>query len=191
MSQDFQNGTQDAYERLDVPSGRTGLRLAVVKFAGDDRYLSVTALRGRFADQGTLKAFSTPGVTWGHSAARGAFSIGGRAGGHGVQPRAGRPNPTGPFPNAYDATSRLERFTSDGPRRIFFEANGTPITPGNFSSTGGEVRQKPDITAADGVQTSVTGFDRVLRHLGGRATRGRHRGSRAVGQPRHRPRGGA
>jgi subtilisin-like proprotein convertase family protein len=151
MSQDFQNGTQDAYERLDVPSGMSGLRLAVVKFAGADRYLSVTVLRGRYADQGNLKAFSTPGVTWGHSAARGAYSTA-------AAPAATAFNatsPAGPFPNAYDATSRLEPFTSDGPRRIFFEANGTPITPGNFSATGGEVRQKPDVTGADGVQTSV------------------------------------
>ena len=42
---------------------------------------------------------------------------------------------------------------------MFYEANGTPITPGNVSSTGGEVRNKPEITAADGVQTSVTGFN--------------------------------
>ena len=31
------------------------------------------------------------------------------------------------------------------------DADGTPITPGDFSATGGLVRQKPDITAADGV----------------------------------------
>ncbi len=69
------------------------------------------------------------------------------------------PNPSGPFPNAFDENTALERFTSDGPRRVFFEADGTPITPGNVGSTGGEVRQKPDITAADGVRTSVPGFD--------------------------------
>lgn len=158
VSQGYQTGTQDAYERLDVPAGRTGLRLAVVKFAGADRYLSLTVLRGRYADQGDLKAFVTPGVTWGHSAARGAFST---AAAPAATPFSAT-SPTGPFPNAYDATSRLEPFTSDGPRKIFFEANGTPITPGNYSSTGGEVRQKPDITSADGVQTSVTGFLRFF-----------------------------
>ena len=52
-----------------------------------------------------------------------------------------------------------ERFTSDGPRRVFFAADGTPLTPGNQSSTGGAVRQKPDLTAADGTNTSVDGFD--------------------------------
>ncbi len=52
-----------------------------------------------------------------------------------------------------------ETFTSDGPRRIFFLEDGTAITPGNFSSTGGLLRQKPDITAADRVSvTGVGGF---------------------------------
>ena len=41
---------------------------------------------------------------------------------------------------------------------MFFNADGSPITPGNYSSTGGTVRQKPDFTGADGVDTSVRGF---------------------------------
>ncbi|HEX6360247.1 S8 family serine peptidase [Actinophytocola sp.] len=163
QAQNIQNGTQDAFERFDLPTGSTtGLRIAVVKFSGADRYFSLTALRGRFEDQATLKAFTTPGVTWGHSAARGAFSTA-AAPAKDALPfdlETGDPaNPAGPFPNAFDSTSKLERFTSDGPRRVFFQADGTPITPGNFSSTGGEVRQKPDITAADGVSTSVEGFE--------------------------------
>src|SRR5262249_5351318 len=54
--------------------------------------------------------------------------------------------------------SKPERFTSDGPRRVFFTADGTPITPGNFTHTGGAVRSKPDVTAADGTVGSVNGF---------------------------------
>ena len=53
----------------------------------------------------------------------------------------------------------VETFSSDGPRRIFFEANGTPITPGDFSSTGGTVRPKPDLAGADGISTATPGFD--------------------------------
>jgi subtilisin-like proprotein convertase family protein len=164
MSQDYQNGTQDAYERVDTPPfGGSGLRLAVVKFAGADRYLSLSALRGRFSDSADgLKAFNTPGVTFGHSAARGAFSVA-AAPAHDPLPfdlePGDPPNPSGPFPDAFSSDSALERFTSDGPRKVFYEANGTAITPGDVSSTGGEVRQKPDITAADGVLTSVAGFD--------------------------------
>ena len=164
MSQDYQNGTQDAYERVNTPGfGGSGLRLAIVKFSGADRYLSLSALRGRFSDSADgLKAFNTPGVTFGHSAARGAFSV---AAAPAADPQpfdlepGDPPNPSGPFPNSYGSDTALERFTSDGPRKVFYEADGTPITPGNVSATGGEVRQKPDITAADGVRTSVDGFD--------------------------------
>jgi hypothetical protein len=41
---------------------------------------------------------------------------------------------------------------------VFFNQDGSAITPGNFSSTGGAIRQKPDIAAADGVSTDVPGF---------------------------------
>jgi len=164
FSQDIQNGTQDAYERVDTPAfGAAGLRLAIVKFSGENRYLSLSALRGRFSNSPDgLKAYSTPGETFGHSAARAAFAVAAtpaaKAFGRLLEP--GDPaNPVGPFPGAFSGTSKTERFSSDGPRRVFYEADGTPITPGNVTSTGGEVRQKPEITAADGVRTSVTGFD--------------------------------
>jgi subtilisin-like proprotein convertase family protein len=163
-SQDFQTGTQDPHERLDTPTlGGPSLRLAVVKFTGADRYLSLTVFRGRFANSADgLTGFNTPGVTFGHSAARGAFSVAAAPASEAF-PRdlepGDPPNPAGPFPNAYDENTALERFSSDGPRRVFYEADGTPITPGNFSSSGGELRQKPDITAADGVNTSVEGFE--------------------------------
>ena len=163
FSQNFQTGTQDPFEILATPVfGGTGLRLAVVKFTGQARYLSLSALRGRFSDSADgLKAYNTPGVTVGHSAARNAFSVAATpanaAFGRPLEP--GDPaNPKGPFPGSFSAASKAERFSSDGPRRVFYEANGTPITPGNVGSTGGEVRAKPDITAADGVVTSVPGF---------------------------------
>lgn len=152
-SQDYQNGTQDPFEIFQIPGG-TNLRLAVVKFAGADRYLSLSALRGRFKDQPGLKAFATPGVTFGHSATRNAFSVGAAPAADPLpfDLETGDPaNPAGPFPNAFDSSQKLERFSSDGPRKVFFQADGTPIP-------GGEVRQKPDITAADGVNTSVDGF---------------------------------
>ncbi|WP_328649658.1 S8 family serine peptidase [Amycolatopsis sp. NBC_00348] len=163
FSQDVQDGTQDPFEILQTPAfGGTGLRLAVVKFSGEGRYLSLSALRGRFKDSADgLKAYNTPGVTVGHSAARDAFSVAATpaAAAFGRPLEPGDPaNPTGPFPGSFSSTSKAERFSSDGPRRVFYEADGTPITPGNVSSTGGEVRNKPEITAADGVQTSVTGF---------------------------------
>ncbi|WP_284747174.1 S8 family serine peptidase [Amycolatopsis sp. RTGN1] len=163
FSQNVQDGTQDPFEILQTPAfGGTGLRLAVVKFSGQARYLSLSALRGRFKDSADgLKAYNTPGVTVGHSAARDAFSVAATpaAAAFGRPLEPGDPaNPAGPFPGAFSGASKAERFTSDGPRRVFYEADGTPITPGNVSSTGGEVRNKPEITAADGVKTSVPGF---------------------------------
>jgi hypothetical protein len=42
---------------------------------------------------------------------------------------------------------------------MFYNADSTAITPGNVSSTGGTLRQKPDVTAADGGDvTGVGGF---------------------------------
>jgi hypothetical protein len=71
--------------------------------------------------------------------------------------------PAGPYPNAFNAANVVETFSSDGPRRIFFNADSTPITPGNFlgGTNGGLLRQKPDITAADGTR-SVAKTDGTL-----------------------------
>ena len=81
------------------------------------------------------RAFGVAAVAW--NSARGALRpfVGGAA------------NPTEPF-------------SSDGPRRMFYQADGTPITPGNFlfGTNGGVVLIKPDIAAADGVTARTPGF---------------------------------
>ena len=162
FSQDTQDGDDDPWEIIQNTSG-SGLRLAAVKFAGAERYLQLSVFRGRFTDSADgLKGFSTPGVTRGHNSAEQAFSV---AAAPAAKPLAfpletGDPeNPTGPYPNVFTKQTKPERFTSDGPRRVFYNADGTPITPGDFSSTGGFVRAKPQITAADGVTTTVPGFE--------------------------------
>lgn len=162
LSQDVQNGTQDPFEILQT-AFVSGGRLAVVKFSGAGRYLQVTAFGGRFSDSTDgLKAYVSPGVTRGHSAAVNAFSVGAAPAADplpfSLEP-GDPPNPAGPYPGLFTRAQKPERFTSDGPRRVFFTANGTPITPGNTSSTGGAVRSKPDIIAADGVSTTLGGFD--------------------------------
>jgi subtilisin-like proprotein convertase family protein len=167
FSQSVQNGDDNPYERINTPLfGGSGLRLAVVKFSGDARYLQLSALRSRFKNSPDgLTAFATPGVTRGHSAAVNAFSTAAAPAAvpftRDLEP-GDPPNPRGPFPDPFTGAQLPERFTSDGPRRVFFNADGTPITPGNYSSTGGTVRQKPDITAADGVVTTVPGFLRFF-----------------------------
>jgi hypothetical protein len=128
-----QNGTQDPFEA--IGPAPTGSRLVIARFSGVGRYLRLTTNRGRLN-------VNTPGQTTGHSCSLGAFGV------------AATPS-VGPFPNPFSAANVVETFSSDGPRKLFFQPNGTPFTPGNVSSTGGISRQKPDITAADGV--SVTG----------------------------------
>jgi subtilisin-like proprotein convertase family protein len=105
-------------------------------------------------------------VTRGHPTVSAAFSV---AAAPAATPsttfrreRGDAANPRGPFPGRYTAAQRSERFTSDGPRRVFFKASGAAITPGNLTATGGRLRVDPDLTAADGVRTSVPGFQRFF-----------------------------
>jgi len=137
-STNIQNGSQDPYEQ--IGQSTSGSRFVIVKKTGAAaRFLHLNANRGRFS-------IATAGQTHGHAAAANAYGC--------AATRAGAA-----FPNPFNSSNVVEMFSSDGPRRIFFQADGTAITPGNFSSTGGLLRQKPDITAADGVSvTGVGGF---------------------------------
>lgn len=132
-STNIQNGTQDPYEQS---FGFTTLRVVILKKTGAaNRFLHLATNRGELS-------FSTDGETHGHNAASGAYGVAAVCA-------------VCVFPSAFSASNQVETFSSDGPRHIFFNGNSTPITPGNVSSTGGTVLQKPDITAADG--TSVSG----------------------------------
>ena len=116
-----------------------------------------SAFGGRFkASADGLPAWATPGVSRGHSAAADAFSVAAAPAnlpyGSLLEP-GDPPNPRGPFPEVFTVSQLPERFTSDGPRRIFFAADGTPAP---------QVRQKPEITAADGVVTTAPGFARFF-----------------------------
>lgn len=132
-----QDGTQDPLEL--VFSVYAGERLVIVKSSGDARFLHLEIPRG-------MLTTSTSGAIRGHAAAAAAFGV-------------AAVDASTSYPNPFSGGSQnpVESFSSDGPRRVFFNADGTPITPGNFSSTGGAVRQKPDIAAADGVMTYVFG----------------------------------
>jgi hypothetical protein len=147
QSTNIQNGTQNPFEQITPPALAAGDRLVVFKTtAAASVFFAINTIRG------TLTV-STPGQTHGHSSASGVgiYSVA-------ATPAAGAFGPgfpTGPFPNPFNASNSFELFTSDGPRRVFFNTDGSPITPGDFSSTGGVVRNKPDITAADGVSTTL------------------------------------
>jgi len=135
----FQTGAQDPFEVMH--GGNAGNRIVIVKFPTTppsvNRFLHLGTNRGRLQ-------IATGGETHGHSATGAINSFG-------VAATSAMVNGLAPFNGGHV----VETFSSDGPRRIFFQANGAAITPGNFSSTGGFVLAKPDFTAADGV--SVTG----------------------------------
>lgn len=141
-STNIQNGTQNPYEA--VSTLNVGERIVIVKKSGsENRFLQLTTGRARLT-------FATSGVVRGHNAsgAANAFSVAATWVGNSPSP--------GFFTGG--AANPVETFSSDGPRRMFFQPNGTPYTVGNFTSTGGLLLQKPDITAADGGSTSVGGF---------------------------------
>ena len=135
-----QTGTQDPFEIIGGGSA-TGLHVLVLKFSGADRYLHVNTNRGRLA-------VNTARQTWGHAAAQSAFGV--------AAVNVSSANGAG---GVFDGTESVETFSSDGPRRIFYFADGTPVTPGDVSSTGGVDRNKPDVAAADGVSTATPGFN--------------------------------
>ena len=140
-STDTQDGTQDPIESILSPFfDFSGLSLVVVKASGSDRYLRVHAFDGRLAMQ-------TAGNLYGHSVAENAVSVAMVD----VRTAAGSGK-------VFNGTESVRTSNSDGPRRIFFQPNGTAITAGNFSSTGGKLLQKPDLTAATCVTTATPGF---------------------------------
>ncbi len=144
-STDTQDGGDYPLEYIDLASffrDHTGDRVVIVKNPGAaDRYLRLAYTAG-------VLAAATSGATAGHAAAQDATGVAAVD----VRTAAGAGG-------VFDGTEEVESFSSDGPRRIFFEADGTPITPGDFSSTGGRLLQKPDLAAADAVSTSTPDFE--------------------------------
>jgi hypothetical protein len=149
-----QTGTQDPYEviRLGINCGTSsargycpavGDRIVVVLFTGQPRALRIDTNRGQLS-------IPTAGSTFGHNAGASTVST---AATYWNSARTG----TRPFTGAANPN---EFFSSDGPRKIFFNPNGTAITPNNFlfSTGGGITLQKPDIAAADGVSVRTPNF---------------------------------
>lgn len=148
----FSAGTQDCsagsipdeeavYPTNVTPSAND--RIFIVLFSGQARALHLNGW-------GSPLQIATTGNTFGHNAGNSTVSMAATFYGSahlGVVPFTGAANP-------------VETFSSDGPRKIFYYPDGTPITAGNylFATNGGKTLQKPDITAADGVFTKTPGF---------------------------------
>lgn len=155
-STDVQDGTGGDDFPIEFIGGGTfgGERLLIDKFAAGATssvpMFNLIVFRGELDD-----ALTTSGATRGHSSAADAFSVA-------ATPAAASfdgVTPDGPYPGLFTSANESESFTSDGPRRILLSPSGVEITPGNRTSTGGIVLQKPDITAADGVSCAAPGFD--------------------------------
>ena len=140
-STNTQDGTQDPIESI-PPVDSYDLSVVVVRVSGVDRYLRVQAFGGRLA-------ITTAGNMYGHPAVENAIGVAMVD----VHTAAG----TG---GVFNGTESVRRLNSDGPRRIFFQPDGTAITAGNFSSTGGQLLKKPDLAAATCVTTATPGFSR-------------------------------
>jgi subtilisin-like proprotein convertase family protein len=143
-STDVQDGTGMPFEEIAalVPAG---FRLVIAAHPNAEiRAIHTVLFGGEYAN-------ATAGSVFGHNSATDAFAVGAvdaaEAGGGEFTP--------GP-------TTPIEIFSSDGPRRIFFDRNNNPINLGNpgltFASKGGVSRAKPDLSAADGVTTTLPSF---------------------------------
>ena len=141
-----QSGTQDPYEACSRSAGfAAGSRIVIAKKAAAlQRALHLDTERGTLT-------INTSGATFGHNAGLNTVST---AATYWNSARTG----TRPFVGG--AANPTEPFSSDGPRRIFYDPTGAAITPGNllFGTNGGTLLAKPDITAADGAYSKTPGF---------------------------------
>jgi subtilisin family serine protease len=144
-----QNGTQDPVEFVQLPASGANAaaandRVVVVLFSGVTRALRVDTHRG-------VLSIGTVGSTFGHNGGPSTVTVA-AVGWNSAK--------TGTKPFVGGAANPTETFSSDGPRKMFYNPNGTPITPGNllFATNGGTSFAKPDLSAADGVSTKTSGF---------------------------------
>jgi subtilisin-like proprotein convertase family protein len=137
-STDIQDGDDLPFEFLgfNIPAG---YQVVVARKVGAaDRAIRVQLFAGGLA-------LATDGANYGHSAVEEAFAVAAvdvaQAGG-------------GEFTGG--ATTQVELYSADGPRQIFYDPDGHLIADGpTFLRGGGELRKKPDLTAADGVSTTL------------------------------------
>lgn len=139
-SVDDQATTKEPFEIMG--GGYTGEKVVVVRWSGNPKALRLDTHRGRLTHSSARSVF-------GHNGGEGTISVAAVD----VATASG-----GAFVGG--ATNPVETYSSDGPRRIFYNPNGTAITPGNilFGTAGGRELQKPDISAADCVTTTTPGF---------------------------------
>jgi subtilisin-like proprotein convertase family protein len=142
-STDIQNGDDEPIEFIGfiIPAG---FRVVIAANPGaQPRALRTVLFNGELA-------LATSGNSFGHNSAANAFGVA-------AVDSFEANGPIGQF--TAGQTTPVELFSSDGPRRIFFNGDGSlanPALPGlTFASRGGVTRAKPDLAAADGVSTTL------------------------------------
>jgi hypothetical protein len=144
MSSSIQSGTQDPRERIisgDSSTNRDdqGKLLMVTRKSGTDtRFIRLSAFGEGVNGLPGRIAIGTQGTITGQQGSPRAITVAAAFAG----------DQSGFFP-----IMAVEPSSAEGPRRIFFRTDGSALTPGNFSSTGGVVIPKPDVVGADGVAT--------------------------------------
>ena len=139
-----QNGASNPREECYSSTGfPANARIVIVLHSGSARALFLNVFYG-----GAL-SIATAGNTFGHLGAQNSLTVAATywdSARKGTRPFNGTNNPT-------------ETTSADGPRRVFFNPDGSAITPGDFSFfSGGLEIQKPELTAADGVICQTSGF---------------------------------
>ncbi len=150
-STNIQTGHGNPFESLNALATQSSDRLVVFKTSG-------AAVRAfHIATYGGVLTVATNGATFGHACAPDAFCVAATPAGTAYGQTG---SPTGPYPNPFVSTNKVEIFSADGPRKMFYSRDSTAITPGKFTfaSNGGITFAKPDFTAADGVVTTFEKF---------------------------------
>lgn len=107
------------------------------KKASENRFLHLNT------DGGDL-LYSTKGAIKHHAIALNAFAVA----------QVSAKDKVSPF----NGQEMVLKESSDGPRRVFFDAQGHALTPNNLTATGGILRAKPDMAAASCVMTTIPDF---------------------------------
>ncbi|MEO8614876.1 MAG: S8 family serine peptidase, partial [Luteolibacter sp.] len=141
-SADTQDGTGIPLETVDgvLP----GQRVVIWKSpSAADRYLRLITPKAKLQT-------STAGQTIGHAGTAKCICVAASDAWDAVNNGGG----------TFTTSSAVENSSSDGPHRMFFKPNGSPLIADStdFSSTGGNNLQTPAITGGDGGATSVPGF---------------------------------